>query len=88
MTKIDMTKTTLAAGLALTLALPSIAQALEFTSTDADGDGYVTMSEFQEAMPEAPADAFMEADANADGALSEEEFAAAQDAGVLSPSEG
>ncbi|RXV58794.1 calcium-binding protein [Roseovarius sp. A46] len=83
-----MTKTTLATGFALTLALPSIAQAAEFTSADADGDGYVTMSEFQEAMPEATADAFMEADANADGTLSEEEFAAAQDAGVLPSSEG
>ncbi|MFB9149975.1 EF-hand domain-containing protein [Roseovarius ramblicola] len=83
-----MTKTTLAAGFALTLALPATAQAAEFTSADADGDGYVTMSEFQDAMPDAPVEAFMEADADADGVLSEEEFAAAQDAGVLSSSEG
>ncbi|MGX0879524.1 Ca2+-binding EF-hand superfamily protein [Roseovarius sp. MBR-154] len=83
-----MTKTTLATGLALTFALPGLALAGDFASVDANGDGYITMSEFQQAMPEAPSEAFMEADADADGALNEEELAAAKEEGILPPSEG
>lgn len=83
-----MTKTTLATGFALTLALPGLALAADFEAMDANGDGFITMSEFQQAMPDVPAETFMEADANADGALSKEELAAAQDAGTLPPSEG
>ena len=83
-----MTKTTFATGFAFTLALPGLAFAAEFAAMDANGDGFVTMSEFQQVMPEVPAEAFMEADANADGALSEDELAAAQEAGTLPPSEG
>jgi len=84
----EMTKTTLATGFALTLALPGLALAADFAAMDANGDGFITMSEFQQAMPEVPSEAFMEADANADGALSEEELAAAQEAGTLPSSEG
>jgi Ca2+-binding EF-hand superfamily protein len=83
-----MTKTTLATGFALTLALPSLALAADFAAMDANGDGYITMSEFQQAMPDASTDAFMKADADADGAISEEELAAAQEEGTLPSSEG
>jgi hypothetical protein len=39
-------------------------------------------------MPEATSDTFTTADANADGALSEDEVAAAVEAGVLPTSDG
>jgi Ca2+-binding EF-hand superfamily protein len=83
-----MTKDFVAATFALALSLPAMALAGEFSTMDADGDGYVTMSEFQQAMPEATSDTFTMADANADGALSEDEVAAAVEAGVLPTSDG
>ncbi|WP_417726696.1 EF-hand domain-containing protein [Roseovarius sp.] len=83
-----MTKEFFAASLAIAMSLPAVARAGEFSAMDADGDGYVTMSEFQQAMPEATAEIFTAADANADGALTDEEVAAAQDAGVLPAKEG
>lgn len=78
-----MTRTMLATGLALTLAVPAMAQGGDFATLDANGDGFVTMAEFQAVMPDVSVDAFMEADADADGALSEEELTAAQDEGIL-----
>lgn len=83
-----MTKPVTATSLAIALFLPVAAQAADFASMDANGDGYVSMPEFQTALPETPADAFMAADTNADGALSAEELAAAQEAGTLPSSEG
>jgi hypothetical protein len=50
---------------------------------DANGDGAVTMSEFQDAYPDAEAGTFSALDTDADGALSEAEIAAAVDAGIL-----
>lgn len=78
-----MTKTMLATGFTLTLALPAMAQENDFETLDANGDGFVTMAELQAVMPEVSVDAFMEADTNADGALSKEEFTAAQEEGIL-----
>lgn len=78
-----MTKKMLATGLALTLAVPALAQGMDFDTLDANGDGFVTMAEFQAAMPDVSVDAFMEADTNADGALSQDELAAAQEEGIL-----
>ncbi|MBE0453726.1 EF-hand domain-containing protein [Roseovarius autotrophicus] len=81
----------------LTLTLTSLSMALglgvgalaaDFDTLDADGDGYVSMAEFQEALPGVSVDAFLNADKNADGALSEEEVSAAQAEGILPPSEG
>ncbi|MGX0976977.1 Ca2+-binding EF-hand superfamily protein [Roseovarius sp. MBR-51] len=83
-----MTKEFVAASFAIAMSLPAVALAGEFSSMDADGDGYVTMSEFQQAMPEATADTFTAVDADADGALTEDEMAAAKDAGVLPATEG
>ena len=80
-----MTKELLATTFALALTLPAAALAQD--AMDADGDGMVTMSEFQDAMPDAEADTFSMVDTNADGALSADEIAAAQEAGTL-PSEG
>lgn len=50
---------------------------------DTDGDGMVSMEEFAAAWPELAEDAFLAADTNADGALDEDEIAAAAAAGVL-----
>lgn len=83
-----MTKEFVAASFALALSLPAVALAGEFSEMDADGDGYVTMSEFQEAVSDATPDMFTAVDADADGALSEDEVDAAKDAGILPESEG
>ncbi|WP_306151459.1 EF-hand domain-containing protein [Roseovarius sp. MMSF_3281] len=80
-----MTKELLATTFALALTLP--AAALAENAMDADGDGMVTMTEFQEAMPDAEAGTFSQADTDGDGALNADEVAAAKEAGVL-PSEG
>jgi hypothetical protein len=53
------------------------------TALDADGDGAVTMSEFNEAMPEAGVAVFAEIDADANGILDAEEIATARDVGML-----
>ena len=83
-----MTKTTLATGFALTLALPGLALAANFAEIDANGDGYITMSEFQQAYPDAEAGTFSAVDTNADGSLTEEELTAAMDAGKLPEKSG
>lgn len=83
-----MTKDFVAATFAIALSLPAMALAGEFSAMDADGDGFVTMSEFQQAMPEATPETFTAVDADADGALSEDEVAAAVEAGILPASGG
>ncbi|MDD9726653.1 EF-hand domain-containing protein [Roseovarius sp. SK2] len=75
-----MTKTLSAATFALALTVPAMAFALD---ADTDGDGMVSMEEFQAAMPEAPAGTFEQLDSDADGMLSEDEIAAGQEAGIL-----
>lgn len=75
-----MFKNITAATLATALAAPGFAMA---ATMDADGDGMVSMSEFQAAYPDAGPDLFSSVDTNSDGALSEDEIAAAQEAGTL-----
>ena len=75
-----MTKELKIAGLAMIFTMPLAAFA---ASMDADGDGAVTLSEFQAAMPDAEAGTFSIVDTNADGVLTEEEIASAQEAGTL-----
>lgn len=77
-----MTKEFIAATFALALTVPAAALAAD--SMDANGDGAVTMSEFQAANPDADAATFTAIDTDADGALSEDEIAAAKEAGTLS----
>lgn len=76
-------------GLTTILLVPTALMAAE-TKLDADGDGAVTMTEFNEAMPEAGAAVFAEIDADANGVLDAEEVAEAVSIGVLpaSSSEG
>lgn len=78
-----MTKsgTTSAIAFAVSLTLPVMGMAGE--NMDADGDGAVSMSEFQTAHPEADTSIFTAVDVNADGVLTDDEIAAAQDAGTL-----
>ncbi len=82
-----MTKEFIAAGFAIAMTLPAAALAADYAAMDADGDGYISMAEFQEAMPDATSDTFMAADTDGDGVLSAEEIAAAQDAGILPASD-
>lgn len=69
-------------GLAAVLLVPTALMAGE-TKLDADGDGAVTMTEFNEAMPEAGAAVFAEIDVDANGILDAEEVAEAVSIGVL-----
>lgn len=64
-------------------ALPMTA--LADPKMDADGDGVVSMSEFNNAMPDAGAEIFSTIDANSDGALSTDELSAARNEGILPP---
>lgn len=83
-----MTKDFVAATFTLALSLPAMTLASDLSAMDTNGDGYVTMSEFQQVMPEATAEIFTTADANGDGALNEDEVTAAVAAGVLPASDG
>lgn len=65
------------------IALTAPAALLASESMDADGDGAVSMSEFQTAHPDADTSLFTAVDTDADGVLSEEELAAAKEAGTL-----
>ena len=78
-----MFKKLTSASLAIAFVLPAVAMAEMDAKMDADGDGAVTMSEFNEAMPDAGTEVFAEVDANADGSLSEQEISAATESGLL-----
>ncbi|WP_135502349.1 EF-hand domain-containing protein [Roseovarius aestuariivivens] len=76
-----MTKDLKATALTVLLFVPGLA--LAATPMDTDGDGLVSMKEFQSAMPDASPAVFDELDSNGDGLLSEEEVTAGQEAGIL-----
>ncbi len=67
---------------ALTAATAYAADAT-FTAVDTNGDGALTMEEVAIAMPKATTEAFASADIDRNGTLSEDEFVAAQNDGVL-----
>lgn len=69
-------------GLATVLLVPTALMAGD-QALDADGDGAVTMTEFNAAMPDAGAAVFAEIDADANGVLDAEEVAEAIDIGML-----
>ena len=77
-------KTTLTAILAV--VLPAMAFAAD--QADSNGDGILTIDEVQAAYPEITAETFTAMDVNADGALDADEVVAAQEAGLMPPSEG
>ncbi|MEM1045666.1 MAG: hypothetical protein AAGL24_05930 [Pseudomonadota bacterium] len=51
--------------------------AADFSTVDANSDGFVTLAEAAVGAPEITEDAFKSADANGDGVLSQEEFTTA-----------
>lgn len=79
-----MTKTF---GILMILALPLAGLALAMTGAsaeyDANGDGVLTIDEVQAVFPDLSVETFTAMDLNADGALDEQEIAAAQEAGVM-----
>jgi hypothetical protein len=81
-----MTKTFILPVLALGLSLPAIAAA-QSGEIDTDGDGMVSMSEFEMVFPDMEAGTFASLDANGDGMLDAEEVASAREAGVLPATE-
>lgn len=72
----NKTVLSLAAVLGLSLTGGAFAQALDFNSLDANGDGVISMEELQAAIPDLTPESFAMLDTDADGALSAEEFAA------------
>lgn len=81
-----MTAQKLALLAAVTVVFPAFAQAQ--TVADANGDGVLTLEEVQAVFPEVGADNFAAMDANSDGMLDQDEIAAAQEAGLIPPSNG
>lgn len=74
--------------LAAIVAVPSLVLAQSASELDTNGDGVLTIDEVQASFPEVTSDAFTAMDLNADGALDVEEIAAAQEAGLMPPTEG
>lgn len=64
--------------------------ALAFTvdEIDADGDGALSLAEIQSVHPEVTEDTFVQADTDADGMISAEELAAAQELGLIPADQG
>ena len=78
----------LLATLGLLVGLPVAALAQSAAELDTNGDGLLTIDEVQAAFPDMGTDTFTAIDLNADGALDAEEIAAAQEAGLMPPTEG
>ena len=70
------------------LTVPALASAQDAASLDVNGDGVLTIDEVQAGYPEVTSDMFMAMDLNADGALDADEVAAAQEAGLMPPTDG
>jgi hypothetical protein len=73
----SMRKLVIALALVGLSALPAFAQAADFKTTDADGDGQVTLEEGTAAGFKWTEEQFAAADADSNGVLSEAEFATA-----------
>lgn len=70
------------------LAIPALAMGQGAAELDTNGDGVLTIDEVQASFPEVTSDAFTAMDLNADGALDANEVAAAQEAGLMPPTDG
>lgn len=71
-----------------TLSVPALAFAQGAADLDTNGDGVLTIDEVQASFPDVTSDAFTAMDLNADGALDADEIAAAQEAGLMPPTDG
>ena len=69
--------------LAAALALTTVQASAETMLADIDGNGTYSMEEMTAAYAELTADTFAEIDTDADGEISEDELAAAIEAGVI-----
>ncbi|MBY5932342.1 hypothetical protein KUV51_04960 [Tateyamaria omphalii] len=69
------------------ISLPVIAVAEIPADLDTDADGVLTIDEVQASFPEVTSDGFSAMDLNADGVLDEDEVTAAQEAGLMPPTE-
>ncbi|KIC49221.1 hypothetical protein RA29_12725 [Tateyamaria sp. ANG-S1] len=69
------------------LSVPALAAAEIPADIDTDGDGVLTIDEVQASFPEVTSDGFSAMDLNADGVLDEDEVTAAQEAGLMPPTE-
>lgn len=70
------------------LTVPTFALAQVATDLDTNGDGVLTIDEVQASFPDVTSDVFTAMDLNADGALDADEVAAAQEAGLMPPTDG
>lgn len=70
------------------LAIPALAMGQGAAELDTNGDGVLTIDEVQASFPEVSSDIFTAMDLNADGALDADEVAAAQEAGLMPPTDG
>ncbi|MEM6759652.1 MAG: hypothetical protein AAF601_09270 [Pseudomonadota bacterium] len=73
---------------ALLAVTPALALAQAAADLDTNADGVLTLDEVQVGYPDITVDTFTAMDLNADGALDGEEVAAAEEAGILPPSQG
>jgi hypothetical protein len=82
----DMKHIVLTVTAALGLALPT--SLLAATEADTNGDGVLTIDEVQALYPDITVEQFTAMHVNADGALDDDEVVAAQEAGMMPPTEG
>lgn len=73
---------------AAAMAIPAFAMGQSAADLDSNGDGVLTIDEVQASFPEVTSDTFTAMDLNADGALDADEVAAAQEAGLMPPTDG
>ncbi|MEM8579162.1 MAG: hypothetical protein AAGF60_15040 [Pseudomonadota bacterium] len=81
-------KTTMIMAAAAALAFPAFAMGQGAADADANGDGVLTIDEVQAVYPEVSTDMFTAMDLDADGALSADEVATAEEAGQLPSTDG
>ncbi len=70
------------------LAVTATLAAADMAQLDTDGDGLVSFEEMVAAVPTVSEETFTTIDTNLDGALDAGEYAAAEAAGTLPPTEG
>ncbi|MEO0503667.1 MAG: hypothetical protein AAFZ14_10100 [Pseudomonadota bacterium] len=80
--------TKLASLTVLAALVAPLAMAQSAAELDTNGDGVLTIDEVQASFPDVTSDAFTAMDLNADGALDANEVAAAQEAGLMPPTDG
>ena len=83
-----MSKPILGTVLAGAFALAGSMALADMAELDTDGDGLMSFEEMIAAVPTVSEETFTTLDSNADGTLDPEEYAAAEAAGTLPPTDG